>query len=205
MVFFYINREGGTRSSSLWRETERMFQLVINLQIFVRAVHIPRKMNVIADLLSCQDQNLPMEWSLNLQFTKQLFHLWGSPHVDLFAIRFNAKLPTRRPRVLPQWDLFMVLMALIRAPFEPLQIAAPKFLVWKVFFLTLLASGSRRGELHAITAKDVQHDDKWKSVSLFPHPGFILKTQLRTKGARSLQKLVIPALLSCLGPDTSED
>ena len=94
-------------------------------------------------------------------------------------------------------------MALNMAPFESLQLAAPKFLAWKVFFLTLPASGARRGELHAITAKGVQHDDKWKYVSLFPHPGFILKTQLCTKGAGFLQKLVIPALLPRL--DMSED
>ena len=96
-------------------------------------------------------------------------------------------------------------MTLTRAPLQPLQLAAPKFLAWKAFFLTLLASGARRGELHVITAKSVQHDDKWKSVSLFPHPGFISKTKIRAKGARSLQKLIIPALLPRLGPDMSEN
>ena len=77
----------------------------------------------------------------------------------------------------------LVLMALTRAPFKPLQLAAPKYLAWKVFFLTLLASGARRGELNVITAKGVQHEDKWQSFSSFPHPSFISRTQLRAKGA----------------------
>ena len=93
-VISYINREGGTRSFSLWRETERVVQLVINLQISIRAVHIPGNMNVIADLLSRQDQTLPTEWSLNLEITKHLFLLWCSPHMDLFETRWNAKLQT---------------------------------------------------------------------------------------------------------------
>ena len=71
-----------------------MFELVINLQISIRAVHILEKMNVIADLLSCQDQTLPTEWSLNPEITKHLFHLWGSPHLYLFATRWNTKLLT---------------------------------------------------------------------------------------------------------------
>ena len=80
----------------------------------------------------------------------------------------------RRLRFLLQWDLSLVLMALTRAHFELLQLAAPTVLAWKVFFLVLLASGA--------TAKGVQHD-KWKSVSLFPHPSFISKTQLSAEGA----------------------
>ena len=68
------------------------FQLVINLQISIWAVHIPGQMNVIANLLSHQDQTLPMERSLNPEITKHL--LWGSLHVGLFATRCNTKLPT---------------------------------------------------------------------------------------------------------------
>ena len=90
-------------------------------------------------------------------------------------------------------------------PLEPLQLAAPKFLAWKMLFLTLLASGAKRGALYAITARSIQHDNKWKSITMSPKPGFISKTQLHTKGARSLQKLVIQTLLPCLGPGMSED
>ena len=58
------------------------------------AAHILGKMNVIADLLSCQDHTLPTEWSLSQKITRQLFHLWGSPIMNLFATRWSTKLPT---------------------------------------------------------------------------------------------------------------
>ena len=89
---FLHKQGGGTCSLSLWKVTELMFQLVINLQISIQGVHIPGKMNVITNLLSCQDQTLPME--LDTQPGDHLFLLWGSPHVDLFATRLNTKLPT---------------------------------------------------------------------------------------------------------------
>ena len=60
--------------------------------------------------------------------------------LTVLLVPFSREHP-RRPKVLPQWDLSLVLMALTRAPFEPLQLAAPKFLAWKTFFLTLLPSG----------------------------------------------------------------
>ena len=50
-------------------------------------------MNVSADLFSHLDQTLPAEWSLNPEVTRHMFHLWGSPLVDLFAIWWNTKLP----------------------------------------------------------------------------------------------------------------
>ena len=110
-------------------------------------------------------------------WAKSLHSLRPSPHS-------LGSAPT--PRALPQWGLSMVLMALTGALFEPLQLAAPKFLSWKVFFLTFLASGARRGELHAIMARGVQHYDKWISITVFPYPGFISKRQLCIKGAHSL-------------------
>ena len=81
-VVSYINREGGTHFLSLWKDTELIFQLFINLQISIWAVYIPGKINVIANLLSRQNQTLPTEWSLNLEIMKHLFHLWGSPPVN---------------------------------------------------------------------------------------------------------------------------
>ena len=96
-------------------------------------------------------------------------------------------------RVLPHWDLSLVFMALTRAPFEPLQLSAPKFLALKVFFLTLLISGAK---LYAILARKVQNNDKGRSITMSPHPSFISTMH---QGAPSLRKLVIPALLTHLG------
>ena len=96
-------------------------------------------------------------------------------------------------------------MALTRPPFEPLASAEPKFLTWKTAFLSLLASGSRRGEVHALSREKVAHNPKWKAVQLSPHGDFISKTQLRSSGARTFQSISIPALGPSLSPDLTED
>ena len=85
----YINHLGGTRSESLWRETETLFHLVIGRCVTLRAVHIPGRLNVIADLLSRDGQVLPTEWSLHPEITRALFRVWGKPHIDLFATRYH--------------------------------------------------------------------------------------------------------------------
>jgi len=92
-VVAYINHQGGTKSKSLWEETLLLFNLAIQRKIFLRAVHIPGRLNVIADQLSRKGQVIPTEWSLHPSVTKALFKAWGTPHIDLFATRHNHKLP----------------------------------------------------------------------------------------------------------------
>ena len=58
-VMAYINKVGGTRSWSLWKETESLFSLATSGSLSVRARYIPGKMNVIADDLSKVGQILP--------------------------------------------------------------------------------------------------------------------------------------------------
>ena len=62
-------------------------------QITVKARHIPGCLNVMADLLSRSNQVQSTEWSLHPQVFKQICQKWFTPHVDLFAIRLNHKLP----------------------------------------------------------------------------------------------------------------
>ena len=64
-VVAYINKVGGTRSWSLWKETESLLSLAILLNLSIRARYIPGKMNIIVDDLSRVGQILPMEWSLH--------------------------------------------------------------------------------------------------------------------------------------------
>ena len=52
-------------------------------------------------------------------------------------------------RQFPEWNLALVLSALTKPPFEPLDQASDQLLIWKTFFLIALASGKRRGEIHA--------------------------------------------------------
>ena len=108
----------------------------------------------------------------------------------------------------PPWDLALVLSALQEPPFEPIQDGdkvSLKHLTWKLAFLLLLASGGRRGEVHALDYKTVQHDPKWKRVILKPHTDFISKTQLRTQGATKLDSFVIKSLADFVGPDLQRD
>ena len=68
-----------------------------------------------------------------------------------------------RPRVKPhfhKWDLAVVLTALNTTPFEPLESCGFKELTYKTVFLTALASGRRRSEIHALSCHDVHFTDQ---------------------------------------------
>lgn len=131
-------------------------------------------------------------------------------HDPLISQLFSA-MHVERPssvRTVPAWDLKLVLMALQEPPFEPIKDAEKvplKFLTWKALFLTLLASGSRRGEVHALTAASFAHDPKWKYVVMKPHEKFVSKTQTRTRGAARLDSVTIKSLADFVGPDLQKD
>jgi len=116
-----------------------------------------------------------------------------------------------RPRgnnSVPPWDLKLVLLALQEPPFEPIQDpdkVSLKHLTWKTAFLTLLASGGRRGEVHALEYKTVAHDPKWKFMTLKPHDRFVGKTQVRTHGATKLDSFIIKSITDFVGPDLQRD
>lgn len=84
-----------------------------------------------------------------------------------------------RPRTkahFPKWDLAIVLSTLAGDIFEPLQTCGFKELTFKTVFLTALATGRRRSEIHAFSAALAQFSDC--SVSLCTFPGFLAKNQL---------------------------
>ena len=55
-------------------------------------------------------------------------------------------------RVVPHWDLSLVLDCLKESPFEPMSSCSFKWLSQKAVFFIALASGRRRSEIHAISA-----------------------------------------------------
>ncbi|CAM4619236.1 unnamed protein product [Leuciscus chuanchicus] len=63
--------------------------------------------------------------------------------------------PPRSP-LIPSWDLAVVLSALQRAPFEPLQSVKLKFLSMKTALLFVLASIKRVGDLQAFSVDEAQ-------------------------------------------------
>ncbi|KAL0195610.1 hypothetical protein M9458_009182, partial [Cirrhinus mrigala] len=58
----------------------------------LRAVHLPLRVNVGADVLSRQGQR-PGEWMLHPEVVKQIWKEFGPAQVDLFASRENAQCP----------------------------------------------------------------------------------------------------------------
>ena len=81
------------RSDSLCALLWRLLSWCHLRKIVLRARHIPGRLNVIADKLSRHNQVIQTEWSLS----QQVFHLLCSkrdhPQIDVFATRFNHRLP----------------------------------------------------------------------------------------------------------------
>ena len=90
-VVSYINKQGGTRSTSLPRLTVELFLWLESQDIIAR--HIPGCLNVIADHLSRPNQPIPTEWSLHPEIVERIFRFWGTPEVDMFATLSNSHLP----------------------------------------------------------------------------------------------------------------
>ena len=92
-VVAYINKEGGMRSGPLCALLWRILTWCSQRQVTLRARHIPGRLNVIADKLSRLGQTIQTEWSLLPEIFHKVCHTWHRPQIDLFATRFNHKLP----------------------------------------------------------------------------------------------------------------
>ena len=141
-----------------------------------------------------------------LRFHRQLDY-GRDPHLTNLMKKFR-RLKPKSGSSLPPWDLQTVLYALQKPPFEPIadgNLVSLKHLTWKTVFLTLLASGARRGEIHALNGSKFKHHPGWRFVTLETHPDFISKTQLRKPDMRALQPFVIQSLGQFVGPDLPED
>ena len=98
---------------------------------------------------------------------------------DLSSLLSNfARSAALDKSLVPKWDLSLVLLTLTKSPFEPMHIANLKFVTLKTIFLLALASGRRRGELHALQA-NVMHARDWADITIFTDMTFVAKTQLR--------------------------
>ena len=92
-VVAYINKEGGMKSGSLCALLWRILSWCTRQQVTLRACHIPGRLYVIADKLSMLGQTIQTEWSLHPEVFQAVSLRWRQPQVDLFATRFNNKLP----------------------------------------------------------------------------------------------------------------
>ena len=92
-VVAYINKEGGMRSGPLCALLWRILTWCTNHQVTLKARHIPSHLNVIADKLFRLGQTIQTEWSLLPEVFQRLCRKWHRPQIDVFATRFNHKLP----------------------------------------------------------------------------------------------------------------
>ena len=86
-------QRGGMKSGSLCALLWRILSWCTRQQVTLRARHIPGRVNVIADKLSRLGQTIQTEWSLHSEVFQAICSRWHQPQVDLFATRFNNKLP----------------------------------------------------------------------------------------------------------------
>ena len=92
-VCVYINKQGGTLSWDMFALTWHLFAFCHKNKIVLLARHVPGVMNLVGDQLSRSQQTLHTEWSLNPKIFKWLSQIDFQPQIDLFATRFNHKLP----------------------------------------------------------------------------------------------------------------
>lgn len=87
----YINKMGGVRSPSCRDVGWEIWQWAEERNIWLTASHIPGQENIIADSLS-RNFSPAVEWELNQNIFEEICLKFGTPDVDLFASRHNAKL-----------------------------------------------------------------------------------------------------------------
>ena len=86
-------KKGGVKLGSMCALLRRILSWCTRKQVTLKARHIPGRLNVIADKLSRLGQTIQTERSLHPEVFKAICSWWHQPQVDLFATRFNNKLP----------------------------------------------------------------------------------------------------------------
>ena len=119
----------------------------------------------------------------------------SDPYLSNLIASFYIDRPVE-PNWIPQWDLSIVLSALALPPFEIKDMSSVqlKFLTFKTVFLISLASGARRGEIHALDLSRTRWSDKGHEVFLRPYVGFLPKTYLARDPSTALQGFRIRSL-----------
>ncbi|XP_059371000.1 uncharacterized protein LOC132108312, partial [Carassius carassius] len=91
-VVSYINHQGGLRSRPLYKLAHQILLWSQGKLLSIRAVYIPGRLNVGADILSRQGPR-PGEWMLHPEVVKQIWRVFGTAQVDLFATQETLQCP----------------------------------------------------------------------------------------------------------------
>ena len=92
-VVSYINKQGGTVSSSLYLLVRQVLTWAESNSVSLVGRFVPGRRNILADQLSRQGQVISTEWTLHPRILQEVFGCWGTPMVDLFATSLNKRLP----------------------------------------------------------------------------------------------------------------
>ena len=88
----YINRQGG-KKRGLSLLVEEMILWCRTHNITLSARHLSGKLNVLADMLSRPNAVLQTEWTIAHHALERVWARFFRPQLDLFATRFNHRLP----------------------------------------------------------------------------------------------------------------
>ena len=87
----YLNKMGG-RKKCLNNLTKDIWLWCMERNIWLSVFHIPGRENTVADKLS-RNMNSDMEWTLSDSVFQQIQSVYQPSTVDLFASKYNSKLP----------------------------------------------------------------------------------------------------------------
>ena len=105
---------------------------------------------------------------------------------------FKQKRPPA-PRHVVKWDLGLVLRYLRSSVFTDSTQTTLQLLTFKTTFLLALASGKRRGEIHALEQNYKSKNDS-STIILKPRADFLGKTHIITKGKGTFSEIELPHL-----------
>ncbi len=97
---------------------------------------------------------------------------------DPLIIRFLRGVLRLRPRVrsrVPPWDLTVVLEALCKPPFEPIEQVSERLLTLKTVLLLAISSLKRVGDLQALSVASIDFTPGLAKVFLYPRVGYVPK------------------------------
>ena len=134
--------------------------------------------------------------TLKVQVAALGVFLERSVSADPLVIRFFKALVRSRPIVVkdcPAWDLPVVLQAMTKEPFEPLNIASLKLLTLKTVFLVAVTTARRISELQALSVREpfcLIFSDR---IVLKPDPSFLPKV---ASFKNRSQEIILPSFCS---------
>ncbi|XP_053090651.1 uncharacterized protein LOC128318504 [Pangasianodon hypophthalmus] len=183
-VVSYINCQGGLRSRPLYRLALQILVWSQGNLLSLRAAYIPGHLNVGADALSRQGPEVvEVIWCMFSRAQVDLFATQETSHCPLWfslthpaPLGLDAMVPPARSRV-PSWDLAVVLEALCKPPFQPIEEISDRLLTLKTAFLLAISSLRRVGDLQALSVAPSYLDfvPGLAKAFLYPRAGYVPK------------------------------